>query len=105
MVTAVFANVPAKFSMSSTGAGCQARLKPMGEKNTTRKKRRVLPVDAGDVPVLILSLDQGFDGSAGLAYGVHNMQARIFPKRDKLHRMVRDLKLSKAMGPPGSQAS
>ena len=38
MFTAVFANVPAKFSMSSTGAGCQARLKPMGAKNTTRRK-------------------------------------------------------------------
>ena len=38
MFTAVFANVPAKLSMSSTGTGCQAPLKPMEEKNTTRRK-------------------------------------------------------------------
>jgi hypothetical protein len=52
----------------------------------------VLPVHFKDAQMLILCLDQGSVGTAGVAFSNHEA-AMIHVHWDKFHRIVRDVKL------------
>ncbi len=54
---------------------------------------QALPDDLEEVSLLVLGLDQGSIGSAGIAYANH-LCAMIHCKFDKLHRVIRDVKLA-----------
>ncbi len=54
---------------------------------------KLLPHSVEDVAMLVLTLDQGSIGTAGIAYASH-MGAMVHAKFDKYHRCVRDIKLS-----------
>ena len=56
----------------------------------------VLPAGLSDVPLLVVGLDQGSIGAAGMAYAIHENDSMSHDKFDKFHRMIRDLKLSYA---------
>jgi hypothetical protein len=56
--------------------------------------RQVLPDDLLDVPLLVTSLDQGSIGAAGMAYAINELGMMMSCRFDKIHRLVRDMKLS-----------
>ena len=47
-----------------------------------------------DVNLLVMALDQGSVGCAGVAFAEDAMDAMVHSKWDKFHRVVRDCKLS-----------
>ena len=55
-------------------------------------QRRVLPEGLVDIPLLVLLLDQGSIGSAGSGFTDH-LQKLILMKWEKIHRLIRDIKL------------
>ena len=57
---------------------------------TTGQRTPVLP-DVGVAPLLVLQLDQGVLGCAGVAYLSFWMHMMVYGKFDKIHRMIRDL--------------
>ena len=54
----------------------------------------MLPPTFTDTNLLVLGLDQGSTGTAGVAFMEHEMEALVHSKWDKFHRVVRDCKLS-----------
>ena len=56
---------------------------------TTGAIRAVLPAEVETVKTLILGLDEGSIGTAGVAAAAFKMQATIWAKFDKIHRIVR----------------
>ena len=48
------------------------------------------------VNTLILGLDEGSIGTAGVAAAAFKMQATIWAKFDKIHRVIRDMKLAES---------
>jgi len=56
-------------------------------------RQEVLPDSIQEVPLLILNLDQGSVGTAGVAY-TNDREKLIHPKWCKFHRVVRDIRLS-----------
>ena len=61
---------------------------------TTHERRQVLPPDVERVRMLILGLDEGSIGTAGVAAGAFLLKKTIWGKFDKIHRVIRDLKLA-----------
>ena len=59
----------------------------------TGSRSQVLPTHVHDLPMLVLGMDQGSVGCAGMAFADH-MQSMIHVKFDKFHRVVRDIKLA-----------
>ncbi len=53
----------------------------------------VLPAQKTEPPLLTVGLDQGSVGAAGMAFAQH-MDTLLFVHWDKLHRLIRDVKLS-----------
>lgn len=58
----------------------------------TKEKLRVLPPDLHDCKLLLLQLDQGSIGAAGVAFAEYGDGRMITAKFDKIHRMIRDIK-------------
>ena len=58
----------------------------------SKTSRPVLPPGFDIALLLVLMLDQGSIGTAGCAFAIFQMGKLIFPKFDKIHRLVRDLK-------------
>ena len=61
---------------------------------TTGERRAVLPRDVMSVRMLILSLDEGSPGTAGVAAAAFQQKKTVWGKFDKIHRIIRDLKLA-----------
>jgi hypothetical protein len=60
----------------------------------TGEEKRVLPQNLVDVKLLVLQLDQGSIGAAGVAYLEYYLEWMVTVKFDKIHRCIRDLKLA-----------
>ena len=60
----------------------------------TGAKKRVLPVGLVNVMLLLLQLDQGGPGMAGVAFLEYFLGWMVTGKFDKIHRCIRDLKLA-----------
>ena len=61
---------------------------------TTLERREVLPPDVERVRMLILGLDEVSIGTAGVAAGAFLLKTTVLRKFDKMHRVIRDLKLA-----------
>ena len=61
---------------------------------STHEARRVLPDDVHCVQLLVLGLDQCAIGAAGISYAQDEMRAMMLASWDKIHRLIRDMKLS-----------
>ena len=59
-----------------------------------RSTQQVLPKGFEESLLLVVALDQGAIGVAGMAYGINKMKLMLAVKFDKLHRAIRDVKLS-----------
>ena len=51
-------------------------------------------LEAADVPLLVVSLDQGSVGAAGMAFLEYEMGLLVHTSYDKFHRLIRDVKLA-----------
>ena len=71
-------------------AGCHAFIR----NTATGAEYRVLPPGLEDVKLLVLQLDQGSIGAAGVAYLENYLGWMVIAKFDKIHRCIRDLKLA-----------
>ena len=60
----------------------------------SRTATPTLPEGLADAPLLVVGLDQGSVGSAGMAYAMHASPHLVYVSYDKIHRMVRDIRLS-----------
>ena len=61
----------------------------------TQAARPVLPTTLrGPVPLLTVGLDQGSVGASGMAYAINHRGHLVHARFDKLHRVVRDMKLA-----------
>ena len=60
----------------------------------TQARTRILPIGVHVFRLLVLMLDQGSIGCAGVAFATFQLGKLIHAKFDKIHRLVRDLKLS-----------
>ena len=60
----------------------------------SRAAARTLPAGLADAPLLVVGLDQGSVGSAGMSYAMHASPHLVYVSYDKIHRMVRDIRLS-----------
>ena len=58
------------------------------------RKMEVLPSDVETLPLLVLMLDQGGVGAAGVAFAANFLKGLMFGKFDKIHRLIRDIKLA-----------
>ena len=57
--------------------------------------QRVIPdVLPDSIPLCTLGLDQGSIGTAGVAFAIFVLFRTMWPKFDKVHRLIRDLALS-----------
>lgn len=65
----------------------------------TRRAQQVLPHDLEDVKLLVLQLDQGSIGTAGVAFMELHESMMVVGKFDKIHRSIRDLKLAEQSVP------
>ena len=63
---------------------------------TTGAIRAVLPADVDAINTLILGLDEGSIGTAGVAAAAFKMKATVWAKFDKIHRVIRDMKLAES---------
>lgn len=61
-------------------------------KGGSGERTKVLPTGLLDVPLLVVMLDQGSIGAAGMAFAIYFMQKMIHAKFDKIHRLIRDIK-------------
>ena len=59
-----------------------------------RSTQQVLPKGFEESLLLVVALDQGAIGVAGIAYGINKMKLMLAVKFDKFHRAIRDVKLS-----------
>ena len=65
------------------------------EKKGSRQGRKsVLPTSVQSVRSLLLCLDEGSVGTAGVAAAAFHLKKTIWIKPDKIHRVIRDLKLA-----------
>ena len=55
---------------------------------------QVLPDGFADSLLLLVNLDQGSIGAAGMAFGIHHKELMAVVRFDKFHRIIRDVKLS-----------
>ena len=62
----------------------------------TGQDRPVLPPGINVVKTLVLGLDEGSIGAAGVAAAAFQQKANIWARFDKIHRVIRDLKLAEA---------
>ena len=95
---------PAKFQWKPVGPNETRVVLPQGSQNMAviRKEEahatvRVVPssfASAQRVKLLVLGLDQGSTGTAGVIFSGDHLGAMLLPKFDKYHRCIRDLKLS-----------
>ena len=56
--------------------------------------QRVLPEDFQDSALLVVGLDQGSIGAAGMAFAINKLGLSLSCRFDKFHRIVRDIKLA-----------
>ena len=65
------------------------------QKNGSRQDRKcVLPTRVQSVRSLLLGLDEGPVGTVGVAAAACHLKKTIWIKPDKIHRVIRDLKLA-----------
>ena len=80
------------------GIFLEQRRRPQGQRHEGCMRRashgHVLPPDVERVRMLILGLDEGSIGTAGVAAGAFLLKKTIWGKFDKIHRVIRDLKLA-----------
>ena len=62
----------------------------------TKVQRAVLPATVSRVRTLVLGLDEGSIGSAGVAALAFRFKVTVWAKFDKIHRLIRDLKLAES---------
>jgi hypothetical protein len=55
---------------------------------------QVLPNDFANSLLLVVSLDQGSIGAAGMSFAIHQQALMVVARFDKFHRIIRDIKLS-----------
>ena len=55
---------------------------------------QVLPNDFTNSLLLVVNLDQGSIGEAGMAFAIHHKALMVWARFDKFHRIIRDVKLS-----------
>ena len=67
----------------------------------TNAKTRILPANLQKVRLLVLMLDQGPIGTAGVAFAAFHLKKNIIGKFHKIHRLIRDLKLAEEHCWPG----
>ena len=60
----------------------------------TGGQRAVIPAGIGRLQTLVLGLDEGSVGAAGVAAAAFKMRATIWARFDKVHRIIRDTKLA-----------
>lgn len=60
--------------------------------NVSGQRTRVLPDNFDKAKLLVLMLDQGSIGTSGCAFAMYELGKLIYPKFDKIHRLIRDLK-------------
>ena len=60
----------------------------------TNERLQVLPLELVRVRLLLLMLDQGGIGAAGVAFAAFKLRKLIWAKFDLIHRLVRDMKLA-----------
>lgn len=56
--------------------------------------QRVLPDTVVSSMLLVVGLDQGSIGAAGMAFAINKLKLMLLAKFDKFHRVIRDIKLS-----------
>ena len=56
--------------------------------------QQVLPDDFQDADLLVVCLDQGSIGAAGMAFAINQLGLTMSCRFDKFHRIIRDIKLS-----------
>ena len=64
------------------------------ENTVTGVRVSVLPFEVTDVLLLVLMLDQGGIGLAGVVFATYFLKKLTWVKFDKVHRIIRDLKLA-----------
>ena len=62
----------------------------------TGSRRAVLPLEVEMVRTLLIGLDEGSIGMAGVAAAAFQQKAAVWARFDKIHRIIRDLKLASA---------
>ena len=60
----------------------------------TGSRRAVLPLEVEMVRTLLIGLDEGSIGMAGVAAAAFQQKAAVWARFDKIHRIIRDLKLA-----------
>ena len=64
------------------------------KKGSRQYPKCVLPASVQSVRSLLLCLDEGSVGTAGVAAAAFHLKKTIWIKPDKIHRVIRDLKLA-----------
>ena len=72
------------------------------EDMATEIETQILPDTCVVVPLLVLMLDQGGIGIAGVSFAALHLSRTIWGKFDKIHRMIRDLVLAEQYAWPGA---
>ena len=62
------------------------------ENGSTGVRTRILPASPILAPLLVIMLDQGGPGLAGVSFMAFKKEMMVFGKFDKIHRLIRDLK-------------
>ena len=66
----------------------------IAKKRSRHHRKCVLPTSVQSVRSLLLCLDEGSVGTAGVAAAAFHLKKTIWIKPDKIHRVIRDLKLA-----------
>ena len=66
----------------------------IAKKGSRQYPKGVLPASVQSVRSLLLCLDEGSVGTAGVAAAAFHLKKTIWVKPDKIHRVIRDLKLA-----------
>ena len=66
------------------------------ENKETGERRTILPSDVRIVRMLILGLDEGSIGAAGVAFSSFHLKHTVWARFDKRHKLIRDMKLAEA---------
>ena len=66
----------------------------VGALRTSNGWKTQLPSRLSDLPLLVVGLDQGAIGVAGMSFSINSLGANIHVRWDKIHRCIRDIKLA-----------
>ena len=92
-------SLPSDANVRSVGPFEKRETTVVGDKNIdfivdqrTNERKQVLPVSLVKVRLLLLMLDHGSVGAAGVAFGAFALGKLIWAKWDPIHRLIRDMK-------------